>query len=310
MIVIIVGANGAGKTTLAQGYVDQGFHRINRDELGGKLKDLHEHVLKAHAKGFTKFVLDNTYRNIESRRSIIQTAKDLGMPIKCVWLDTSLEDAQYNACIRMVKITGRILGPEEFKKTKNPNLFPPAALYGYRKEFEKPTVNEGFVLVERIPFVRVYDPTYTNKALILDFDGTVRRSLGAEEYPLKPHEVEVIEGCGEKIQEYRDQGYIIAGVSNQSGVSKGTLSKQDAIDCFEETCKLLGQKIDYLFCPHAPVTCYCRKPSSGLGAVLVEKYKLDPRLSLFVGDQTTDKTFAARCGFQYFDAQDFFGTKK
>lgn len=309
MIVIIMGYNAAGKTTLVKKYVDDGFYRVNRDELGGRLKDLHEYVVAAHKEGHTKFVLDNTYRNVEARRKIIETAKTLGMPIHCVWLDTSFEDAQFNACTRMVRQTGILYGPAEFKKTTDPNLFPPVALFGYRKEFEKPTMAEGFDSIEKIPFVRVKDPAYKNKALILDLDGTVRNSTGPEPYPLTPNHIEILPGRSELIQQYRDKGYIIAGVSNQSGVAKKKLTLADVDLCIKRTCELLKQEIDVLYCPHQvpPVSCYCRKPHPGLGVVLIEKYKLDAEQCIFVGDQTTDATFAERCGFQYQHPDQFFG---
>lgn len=306
-IVLIMGYNAAGKTTLVQDFVDQGYIRINRDEIGGKLKDLHSYAEKAILEGHNSLVLDNTYRNRESRKSIIQVAKTHGLPIRCLHLNTSFEDAQYNACQRMIRDTGSLLMPDDFKLTKNPNHFPPAALFSYRKEFEKPTSGEGFSKIETINFVRKPNG-YTNKSLILDYDGNVRESLGEQEYPTKPSEVKILPGRKERIQEYVDKGYILTGVSNQSGVSKNILSHQDAIDCFEHTNKLLGHKIDYYFCPHSvpPVKCYCRKPQVGLAVFLIEKYKLDPTQCIFVGDQTTDKSFAERAGFQFQWTKDFF----
>jgi histidinol phosphatase-like enzyme len=44
----------------------------------------------------------------------------------------------------------------------------------------------------------------------------------------------------------------------------------------------------------------------GLGVQWIEKYKLDRAQSVYVGDMTTDKTFAARAGLRYMDAKDVF----
>lgn len=307
-IVLIIGYNAAGKTTYVQKFVDQGYFRINRDEIGGKLKDLHHFAESALKEGKTKLVLDNTYRNIESRKSIIELANKYKIPIRCIHLNTSFEDAQFNACKRMIKETGNILTPEQLSKTKNPNHFPPAALFSYRKEFEKPSINEGFSKIETVKLVREFDSNYINKALILDYDGTLRISKGDYDYPIKPSDVEILPGRSEIIQEYRDKGYLIFGVSNQSGIAKNILSLKDAVDCFEKTNELLKQSIEYYYCPHhiPPVKCYCRKPHSGIGVYLIEKYKLNPALCIFVGDQTTDKTFSERCGFQYFHPDNFF----
>lgn len=307
-IVLVMGYNAAGKSTYVTEYTDKGYHRVNRDEIGGKLDNLPQIVADLHKKGTQNFVLDNTYADIESRKSIIECAKKLKVPIKCIWLDTSFENAQFNACQRMIRKAGRLLDPTDFKTCKDPNLFPPVALFSYKKRFQKPTISEGFSTVEKVAFVRKKDPKYKNKALILDYDDTLRQTDNPHGYPTKPSEVKILPGRKEKIQEYKKQGYILLGASNQSGVAKGILTSQDAVDCFEETNRQLGFDIEYFFCPHniPPVACYCRKPHCGIGVHFIEKHKLDASQCIMVGDQTTDETFAERCGFKYVDQQEFF----
>jgi HAD superfamily hydrolase (TIGR01662 family) len=301
-----MGYNAAGKSTLVKEYESQGYARLNRDIIGGKLSDLAKKIPEfMNNKGV---ILDNTYADVESRKSILDIGKQLKIPVHCFLLNTSFEDAQYNACKRMVNDLGRLLSPEEMKKTNNPNHFPPAALFNYRSRFVKPTTAEGFASVKSIPFERKDDPSYTTKALILDYDQTLRNSTGEKDYPIKPEEVVILPGRTEKIKEYIKKGWKIFGVSNQSGVAKKILTEDQAKKCFEHTNKLLGIDIEFYFCPHniPPVVCYCRKPHCGIGVFLIEKYKLDRKNCIFVGDQTTDKTFAQRCGFQYIDQGDFF----
>jgi len=308
MIVLVMGYNAAGKSTYVNEYTDKGFHRVNRDELGGKLDSLPKLVAELYKKGTKNFVLDNTYVDVESRKSIIECAKNLGLPIKCVLLDTSFEDAQFNACQRMIRKAGRLLDPVDFKTSKDPNLFPPVALFTYKKKFQKPTISEGFSDITKVPFVRKKDPKYSNKALILDYDDTLRATDNEYGYPTKPSEVKVLPGRKEKISEYDKKGYKLLGASNQSGIAKGVLTAQAAVDCFEETNRQLGHDIDYFFCRHSipPVVCYCRKPHCGIGVHFIETYKLDPAQCIMVGDQTTDETFAKRCGFKYIDQAEFF----
>jgi len=307
-IVLIIGYNAAGKSSLVNEYINQGYHRVNRDLLGGTLDGLCDHVTTAFRNGQSKIVMDNTYATRQSRKSIIDLAKHLGAKIRCVWLTTSFENAQFNACTRMVRKHGRLLEPEEMKKTKDPNDFPPAALFIYKKNFEKPQTTEGFDDLELVPFERSKDPEYCNKALILDYDDTLRYCHTEFGYPLRPDDVMLLPGRRERLIEYRQQGYLLLGVSNQSGVAKKRLSYNDAVACFERTNQLLGLDIDYVFCPHniPPVACYCRKPQAGNGVVLIERHKLDPSQCIFVGDQTSDATFAKRCGFQYIDQAQFF----
>lgn len=305
-VVIVMGFNASGKSTLVKEFTDAGYLRINRDEIGGTIDGQADHARVALAKG-KDVVLDNTYPTVESRKSIIAAAKSAKAPITCVWLGTEFEDAQLNACLRMVAKHGRLIQPEEFKSIKDPNTFPPAALFNYRKIFEKPTVAEGFESVDKRPFVRKWPTDHTNKAILLDYDGTLRVSVGKEEWPEDPADVKILPGRKEVLQTYIDKGYRLLGVSNQSAIAKG-LSTQKVIDCFKKTNDLLGLDIEYMFCPHKipPVTCYCRKPHPGMGALFISKYKLNPAECIMVGDQTTDETFAERCGFQYRDAELFF----
>jgi HAD superfamily hydrolase (TIGR01662 family) len=305
-VVIVMGYNASGKSTLVQEFVSAGYYRINRDLTGGTLEGQADLARSALDDG-KDVVLDNTYPTIESRKSIIAATKSAKGTITCVWLATEFEDAQLNACLRMVAKYGRIIQPEEFKKLKDPNCFPPAALFNYRKIFEKPTVTEGFDSVDKREFVRKWSSEYKNKAILLDYDGTLRVSTGKEEWPEDPADVKVLDGRKEVLQKYVDQGYRLLGVSNQSAIAKG-LSTQKVIDCFKKTNDDLGFDIEYQFCPHRipPVSCYCRKPHPAMGAFFIDKYKLNPAECIMVGDQTTDETFAERCGFQYQDASEFF----
>jgi HAD superfamily hydrolase (TIGR01662 family) len=319
-IVIVMGYNAAGKSTIVKEYEDQGYHRINRDLTGGSLDGQAELAKKAHKDGKKKIVLDNTYLTIESRESIIAAGKALGVPVRCVWLTTSFEDAQFNACLRMVQRAGKILSPEELKKSKDPNLFPPIALYGARNKFEgkdeslkhkgkqTPTVKEGFSAVEQREFIRSWGKDHINEAVIFDFDDTLRRSTGSNNWPTKPSEVEILPGRVAKLKALAKAGKRLLGASNQSAIAKG-LPEADCVACFEETIKQLGTKIEYLYCPHKvpPVSCYCRKPAPGMGAYFIVKYKLLPSKCIFVGDSTSDKTFATRCGFQFQTPEEFFG---
>jgi histidinol phosphatase-like enzyme len=98
------------------------------------------------------------------------------------------------------------------------------------------------------------------------------------------------------------------GVSNQSGVSKDEISYEDCDNLFKYTNQLLGVDIDYRFCPHrsAPISCYCRKPQVGSFVEFFLKYKLNPSDCIVVGDLTSDRTFATRCGCKYIDQAEFF----
>lgn len=307
-VVLVLGIGAAGKSTHVKKFVDTGYHRINRDELGGSLDDLVNHLDAARSKGLSNIVMDNTYATIQSRKSAIDWAKENGYTPKCVWINTSLEDAQLNACLRMVQRRGRLLTPEEMKKEKDPNLFPPVALFAYKKNFEKPTTAEGFSTVEKVEFVRTWGEEYKNSALIFDCDGVFRHSGGKEKFPCSPEEVVCIQGRGAFAKDQSKKYDYLFGISNQSGIAKKKLTDEQCRATFAQTNKLIGLDIDWLYCPHnvPPISCYCRKPSSGLGALLIQQHKLLPSKCVFVGDQTSDATFSVRCGFQFVHERDFF----
>lgn len=313
-LILVMGFPGSGKTTYTKQLTDQGYIQMSRDDfdLPGKIcssAHFHDFHLRATMKAGENIVVDNTYPTIEKRKLAIDLAKQYGYEIHCWHLKTTIEETQYNVCTRMMKRYGKLVDKNESEATKNDsNIFPPAVLFAYKKTFEKPTEAEGFDKVISKPFVREYDPTYTNKAVIFDYDGTLRETKSGAIYPTDPHDIKILPGRVEKLQELENAGYLLLGVSNQSGIAKGHLDHNKAKKCFEMTNHLVFQDIDYLYCPHnvPPITCYCRKPMPGHGVVLIEKYKLDPRKCIMVGDMTSDETFAKRCGFKYVDQSKFF----
>lgn len=309
-IVLVLGYPASGKSTwTARNF--PAHRRVNRDSLGdSSLEDLVPLVESALDAG-APVVLDNTYPTRASRAALVALARRKGVPVRAVWLDASIEHSQYNAVERLVRKHGRLLSPDEIKSAgrADPNTFPPAPLFKYRKEFEAPTAAEGFSAVEKVAFQRGAQPDgYTHKALLLDYDGTLRRTKSGDKYPMTPDDVEVLPGRAEVLKRYLNEGYRLLGVSNQSAVSKGTLTEAGARACFARTNELLGVDIEVGFCPHdpAPIKCWCRKPMPGLGIAFIEKYRLDRAQTIMVGDLATDRTFAARAGVRFVDQADFF----
>ena len=308
-VVLICGLASSGKSSVAQSYRDKDYIWLNRDNEGGTIASLVP-KLEANLLLGHNVVLDNTLITAESRKQFIDVCKAKNVPIKCLRMGTSKEDAQYNACTRMIKKYGHILSKDELKRVKSPNMFTAAVIFAMAKKFEEPGLDEGFVSVDSVPFVRKYDPSYSNRALVCDYDGTLRKTGSGDKYPRSANDVLILPGRTRKLKQFADEGYKLLGVSNQSGIAKGALTEAEADACFKRTNQLLGSNIEYHFCPHSPMPpCYCRKPQVGLAVLLIEKHKLDPRKCIFVGDMTSDRTFARRAGFQYKTANDFFAER-
>lgn len=305
-IMLIMGMMASGKSSKAKFYIDKGYVWINRDALGGTIKGLEKYVRAALDEN-KSVVLDNTFPTKKSRELFIKIAKEYNIPIDCIHVTISLEDAERNFCHRMLSIAGKALSYEEMKALKHPNIFDPYVLTNYQKNLEPPTLEEGFSTIRIMPFHRKVDPEYKNKALICDYDSTLRITKGGL-YPTSPEQVEILPKSKDKLQEYKDKGYLLLGISNQSGISNNKLTYEQAKTCFDKTNELLGQEIDYLFCPHPswPNRCWCRKPRMFHAIQFIEKYKLDVSQTIFVGDYHTDQEMAERVGFKYFDQKDFF----
>lgn len=307
-VIFVIGAPGSGKSTLTKSFVESGYISLNRDSEGGKIIDLLPKMEKLLLEG-KNIVLDNVFPTVEVRKPFIELAKKYNYYTHCVNLNTSIEDAQFNVVQRAIKLLNKFPTPEVIKSAKHTNVFPPLVLFKYRKEFEKPSVEEGFDKVEIIKFERKDDPTFTNKALILDYDSTLRNCInGNGKYPLEKDQIEIRPNVRNKIKEYKNNGYLLLGISNQSGVHKGDLTYDKAVELFEHTNKLLGFDIEFKFCPHqsAPISCYCRKPQVGTFVEFMLKHKLSRKDSIFVGDYTSDATMAKRAGIKYIHESEFF----
>lgn len=306
-ITMVLGYPASGKTTITKDLIAAGYVNLNRDTEGGTIADLLP-KMEALLKDKKNVALDNLFPTVEVRKPFIQLAKKYGYIVNCVEMKTSIEDAQFNFLNRMIDLKGKFLSPEEIKAAKHPNIFPPTVFFKYKKEFQKPSKEEGFDNVAEYKFIRK-EFGFTNKALILDYDGTLRECInGNGKYPVEKDQIEIKENRTKILNEYKEKGYRLLGVSNQSGIAKGLLTSEKAHELFKHTNQLLGVDIEYVFCPHqsAPPMCYCRKPAIGWFLHFMHKYKLNRKNSIFVGDMTTDRTAATRFGCQYVDQAEFF----
>jgi HAD superfamily hydrolase (TIGR01662 family) len=307
-MTMIVGPTGTGKSNLVQEYVNKGYERLNRDLVGGQVANLLP-ALQSFLSSGKSVVLDNTHLTVADRKVFIEVATRSGATAECIYLDTSKEDAQVNIVSRLISLGYNPMDLDAILASKHPNVFPSAAHFRHFKEFEIPTVSEGFVSVRKVKFERFpQSAEYTGKALILDYDGTLRKTKSGDKYPTSITDIEALPQRAEVLQQYAKDGWLLLGASNQSGVAKNKPSRQMAIDCFKKTNELLGVDIEFEFCPHAAgaINCWCRKPMPGIGIYFVEKYKLDKKKTYMIGDMTSDKTFASRVGIEYKDADEFF----
>ena len=155
-------------------FVARGYARLNRDDAGGSLSDLLPELDRLIASGTSRIVLDNTYVSRQVARARDRRRVSHGLPVRCLWLETSIEDAQVNAVRRMIAAHGRLPGPEEIRagsKRDVDAVRPGRAVPLSARARAARIPSEGFSTIEVVPFERRRDASLVNKAL----DPLVRR---------------------------------------------------------------------------------------------------------------------------------------
>ena len=322
-IVITVGIPGCGKSTYVKALLAKGYRRLNRDAIGGVLNSptalIYGFLRDCYRAGDRQFILDNTYTRKEHREVLMQVAKELDLPVRVLWFQVPIEQAQVFAARRQVQRYGKVLSKTDYDEKpscNDPNMFQPGVQYAFVKAMTDPSMDEGFSSIEEITVKTVWGAEYTKRALILDLDGTLRTTPDEKEcpYPRDPSEVIILDGRRDLLQRRQAEGWLIFAVSNQSGVSRPPgdakyVSDANVQASIEATEKGLGIKFDrvlYATERGGPPQTFLRKPMPGMGVLLIEQHKLDPAQCICVGDLKTDQTFAQRCGFQFAWAHDYF----
>ena len=274
-IVVVMGIPGAGKSRVAEEYVARGYLRLNRDELGGTLRDLAGALDEELSSGARRFVLDNTYLTRAARSYVLDVASRHGIPTRCIWLDTPLAQAQVNLVERLLERFGSLPSPEELRAVarREPGVHAPTSQMRTLRELEPPAADEGFAGVEQMPFERT-PPTRRAQAGVFVAAAAVRKGAVDQGDRSAPH----------LIFDWSPDGTV------------GELAELVALLSAEAT-----GPVESALCPHpaGPPTCWCRPPLPGLPLAFARKHAVDPSRSVLVGTSPAHRTLATTLGAHY-----------
>ncbi len=304
-VVIVMGMPGAGKSAVARDLEADGYARLNRDDLGGSLADLAPRLDDLLADGRGRVVLDNTYPTRKSRNEVVETAWQRGVPVRCIWLTTDVANAQINSIHRMLEVHGALPTPDEIRERvrKDPRYLLPDAQFRYERTLEPPTLDEGFVSVDRRAFVREPRPG-GSRALIFDFDDLLGRGAPVS----RPDDVTIAPTRRDILARHQREGWLLFVHAWRPQLTRNETTPADVDACFARMRELLGD-VAIACCPHdaGPPVCWCRKPIPG--SVLDFAWRRGVALdrSVVVGTSAADRTMAERIGARFEPSAAFFG---
>ena len=135
-------------------------------------------------------------------------------------------------------------------------------------------------------------------ALFLDRDGCL---IEERHYLSDPEQVVLIPGVTTALRRAREAGFLLIGVSNQSGIGRGKIDEHQLDAVMSRLSDLLAAAdaaLDaFFYCPHAPRDrCDCRKPAPGLLEEASAQFAWDRATSWVIGDKLSDVDLALGAG--------------
>ena len=138
-----------------------------------------------------------------------------------------------------------------------------------------------------------------NKAIFLDRDGVINEERG---YTFRLDDFVILPDVIETLQLFKQKGYLLIVITNQSGVAKG-LYKQSEVEVIHNYLieELNNNNIalsEIYYCVHHPDVsrCICRKPDSLFVEKALARFDIDATKSYFIGDKERDVEAAEKAG--------------
>ncbi len=135
------------------------------------------------------------------------------------------------------------------------------------------------------------------KAAFIDRDGVINRERN---YLFRICDFEFLPGAVRGLRQLSEQGYLLAVVTNQSGIARGLYTEQQYRLLTEHMVEELARQGVALaalrHCPHLPdaavaayrLQCACRKPGPGMVLDIARQLNVNLAASILVGDKLSD----------------------
>ncbi|MGD0283007.1 MAG: lipopolysaccharide heptosyltransferase II, partial [Dissulfurispiraceae bacterium] len=141
-------------------------------------------------------------------------------------------------------------------------------------------------------FFKIKEMLPHKRAVFFDRDGTLCRDA---HFLNDWKDFEIFPGIV-SLGELKDRGFLLIGITNQSGISRGLVKESFARDVNAVFTGTYGFD-DFYYCPHSPDDyCPCRKPSPGMLVKARLRHKINLSRSFVVGDKDADMLVAKAVG--------------
>ncbi len=141
-------------------------------------------------------------------------------------------------------------------------------------------------------FFKIKEMLPHKRAVFFDRDGTLCRDA---HFLNDWKDFEIFPGIV-SLGELKDKGFLLIGISNQSGISRGVVKESFARDVNAVFTGTYGFD-DFYYCNHSPDDhCQCRKPSPGMLIKARLRHKINLSRSFVVGDRDADMLVAKAVG--------------
>ncbi|MBI5196446.1 MAG: HAD-IIIA family hydrolase [Nitrospirae bacterium] len=131
------------------------------------------------------------------------------------------------------------------------------------------------------------------RAVFLDRDGTIIEDAN---YLNSFDRLKILPDIPESLMKLKSAGFKLIGITNQSGIARGIVSKKFVKESNAYLQKTLGIDAFY-YCPHHPDdNCICRKPETRLLRKARSEHGVNLKASYMIGDKPLDALAARQAG--------------